>query len=294
MDMQSLSAFLKVCNHGGIRKAAEEMFITPQGLSQQIQRLEKWTGVKLFLRKKEGLRLSPEGALFKEYAENILLDTVEMQRQILDISRNAGYHVTVACSDTAALCGMVEALQIHALRVRQMTLDIRTFSDDSIDQIRPGGGADIVVYAAKDGGEPQAESLGAIPLFGAVDEMRHKKKQTDYGVFDIGARDIIFNNSRSGIAAAVISACEENEVETGKVMTAGESVTAMKLIKEINGLYIAPGYVMSGLRAQGITVIPFDESLPGPVLMIKSEPQPSEAAAGVAEFIEKYYSDNIA
>lgn len=74
MDIRSLAAFRAVYEHGSITKAAGKMYISPQGLSKNIGRLEAELGVPLFARTRQG-------AFPNEYADELypkvceLLDT---------------------------------------------------------------------------------------------------------------------------------------------------------------------------------------------------------------------------
>ncbi|NCC69383.1 MAG: LysR family transcriptional regulator [Clostridia bacterium] len=48
MDSRQLLYFKAVCDEGGFTKAAEKLFISPQGISKAIHKLEDELGVPLF------------------------------------------------------------------------------------------------------------------------------------------------------------------------------------------------------------------------------------------------------
>ena len=53
---------LAVCGHGSFSKAAEALSLTQPAVSHQIASLENEYGVKIFVRGRGELRLTPEGA----------------------------------------------------------------------------------------------------------------------------------------------------------------------------------------------------------------------------------------
>lgn len=61
MEKINAKAFLKVAETGSFRKASEELGYTQAGISYIIGSMEEEMGLNLFLRERNGVRLSPEG-----------------------------------------------------------------------------------------------------------------------------------------------------------------------------------------------------------------------------------------
>ncbi len=70
-SMHYLRAFEAVARLGLVRAAAAEMHITPGAVSQQIRVLEDIIGVKLFVRERKRLRLTPMGEVFRSSSARI-------------------------------------------------------------------------------------------------------------------------------------------------------------------------------------------------------------------------------
>lgn len=62
--LNPLRAFEAAGRLSSIRKAADELSVTPDAVSRQIHILEKNLGVKLFLRQARALRLTSEGQMY--------------------------------------------------------------------------------------------------------------------------------------------------------------------------------------------------------------------------------------
>ena len=72
MNTTQLECFLEVANYLNFSRAAQRLKITQPAVSHQIKTLESELGVKLFSRTSKNVRLTQEGHLFIQYAQDIL------------------------------------------------------------------------------------------------------------------------------------------------------------------------------------------------------------------------------
>jgi DNA-binding transcriptional LysR family regulator len=72
MELRHLRYFAAVADAGSFTHAAEQMFIAQPTLSQQIRRLEEIVGTPLLQRRREGLRLTPAGAVLLDASRTVL------------------------------------------------------------------------------------------------------------------------------------------------------------------------------------------------------------------------------
>ena len=79
MNLLYMKYALEVAACGSINKAAEKLYIDQPNLSRAIRDLESSLGVLLFERSPKGMKLTPAGQKFIEYANSILdqVDTME-------------------------------------------------------------------------------------------------------------------------------------------------------------------------------------------------------------------------
>ncbi len=99
MDMKQLKYFLKVYELGSFSRAAQELFITQQGLNKSIQQLEKEMNTQLFIRTAHGLIPTVEGHRLRKQAEPFLgqwmdiLDYVTRPKQSPDNTLRIGFDI---------------------------------------------------------------------------------------------------------------------------------------------------------------------------------------------------------
>jgi DNA-binding transcriptional LysR family regulator len=72
IELRHLRYFTAVADAGSFTHAAEQMFIAQPTLSQQIRRLEQIVGTQLLQRRREGLRLTPAGAVLLDASRAVL------------------------------------------------------------------------------------------------------------------------------------------------------------------------------------------------------------------------------
>lgn len=72
MNIENVRAFLEVASTGSFKKAAENLFITESAMSFRIKNIEGRLNRKLFLRKRQGVVLTPGGHTFMRHAQTLV------------------------------------------------------------------------------------------------------------------------------------------------------------------------------------------------------------------------------
>jgi DNA-binding transcriptional LysR family regulator len=97
MDMGSLSSFVAVYDSGSITKAAQGLYMSPQGLSKSIARLEKEVRAQLFVRSRQGVVPTKYAKTLYPKAKS-LVETVASIRMEAS-KREPYYSLSVVLSD---------------------------------------------------------------------------------------------------------------------------------------------------------------------------------------------------
>ena len=79
LELGLLRTFLAVVRYGSLHKTAEAVELSQPAVSQQLFRLERVVGQKLFVRGKSGMTLTHHGDLLITYATH----AVELNEQML-------------------------------------------------------------------------------------------------------------------------------------------------------------------------------------------------------------------
>lgn len=110
MDIDLLRAFLTAARLGSLRRAADELFLSPPAVTLQIRRLERELGCRLLERGSRGVRLSPAGWWLMPRAQAALSELDAAREGLLAFGEGAERRVALAASPFLARTALPYAL----------------------------------------------------------------------------------------------------------------------------------------------------------------------------------------
>lgn len=103
MEIRVLRYFLTIAREGSITSAAEQLHITQPTLSRQIKDLEDELGQKLFHRSSHSMRLTQEGFIFRQRAEEIVAMVDKTSAEFLSMNKPLAGDIYIGCGETLAV-----------------------------------------------------------------------------------------------------------------------------------------------------------------------------------------------
>lgn len=97
MDVRQLRYFVEICKLGSISRAAESLYISQQGLSSSIRRLEDELGCDLFYRKGNNLILTEHGKYLLENAAEIVNNFDKLQNHYRNLNLDQNNAISLLC-----------------------------------------------------------------------------------------------------------------------------------------------------------------------------------------------------
>jgi DNA-binding transcriptional LysR family regulator len=133
-DLRQVRTFVAVARHRSFTRAAEELFIAQQAVSQHIRSLERTLGVTLLRRSPRHVELTAEGAVFLADCRRIMAAVNRANRRVQAAARGEagrlrlGYTLTTAWDTTPRLLARLSE------RYPQLRVDAReVFGGDIAD-----------------------------------------------------------------------------------------------------------------------------------------------------------------
>ena len=124
-----LDTFIRAAELGSLSKTAEEMYITPSAVIQQINSLEKDLNVKLFNRSKKGVTLTPEGEYLLTEGRSFIEREKDIRRHLSEISQLNRERILVACNPFHMPQMLYELWPSFYLKNPECELSSYTFSE---------------------------------------------------------------------------------------------------------------------------------------------------------------------
>lgn len=101
VDLHQLQSFLAVAEHQSFTLAARALSLSQAGVSRQIQRLERELGAPLFIRGRDGVKLTEAGERYRAFAEELLSRHTQLLEEIRGTGAIRG-ELRIAASTTPA------------------------------------------------------------------------------------------------------------------------------------------------------------------------------------------------
>lgn len=143
MDFYRLEIFCRVVELQSITRAAEELHLTQPAVSQQIRKLEKSLGVRLFERKGRDLVPSAEGNLLYRYARAIIDTRNEAVYQLRELCSGRSGRLTIGASTTGVLYYLPRLLRSYRQAYPNVELVVRAEITDRIREAVASAALDL-------------------------------------------------------------------------------------------------------------------------------------------------------
>ena len=114
MEIRTLRYFLAVAREENMTKAAETLHVTQPTLSKALKSLEDELGKKLFTRHSFSIRLTEEGVLLRNRAEDLVSMADRIEREFLSLDDITGGDLYLGLAESYQICFL--AREIHMLK----------------------------------------------------------------------------------------------------------------------------------------------------------------------------------
>ncbi|MDR2549564.1 MAG: HTH-type transcriptional activator IlvY [Desulfobulbus sp.] len=132
MDIRALKIFSHLAATLHFGRTSRACHLTPSALTRTIQRIEEQVGAPLFRRDNRTVALTPAGAAFKRYADEVVERWQALQRELAD-NEVLGGEISLFCSVTAAMSILPPILK--AFRLLHPGVQIKLQTGDAAEAL---------------------------------------------------------------------------------------------------------------------------------------------------------------
>lgn len=133
MTLRNLEIFVSVAKSGKMSTSANELHIAQPTISQAISELEKEYGVLLFERLSRKLYITEAGKQLLSYAQNILMLTDEMEKQMKNLSENKV--VLIGATITVGKCVLVDIVKSFEETYPNIKVEVTIDNTETIESM---------------------------------------------------------------------------------------------------------------------------------------------------------------
>ena len=285
-DLRQLRAFVTVAERGSFTRAAEDLYVAQQAVSQQIKALESALGVTLLRRTSRRVELTPAGKVFLADSRRVLSAADRAVRRVREAARGEVGTVRIAYTVTAAYQTIPALLSRLGERYPELKAQAREVFAEEIARLLRTDACDVGIGPATDYPADLRQQLIRREVWRLAVGARHRLAASgQVALREVSAEQVELwpREMTPGYYDAVMAACRAAGFEP-RVDQEGAGSTVWGYIARGRGI----GLVVSSLAEQlppGVTLIDIAPPAPPP-LGVTAVWQPEGTHPAVERFLE--------
>ena len=130
-----MQGFLEVARRGNVSRAAEAIYVSQPTLTARLHALETELGEKLFVRTRQGMRLTDAGRAFLPYAERATQAVKEGREAIAELNSASAGHLVIASAPAVSTYLLPPLLERFAAAHPRVEVAVRTGHSEEVLQM---------------------------------------------------------------------------------------------------------------------------------------------------------------
>lgn len=160
MTLLSYEIFQTIIEQGSFVKAASILHLTPSAVSHSISSLENEIGFPLFIRNKNGVKLTNAGEQILPYFQQVIKSNQNVLQKISEMNGLNVGNVKIGCTNSVCLIWMPNILKLFSTKFPQIHIEVYQGSYDDVIAWIKNGVIDIGILSSS-----VSASLPFIPLY---------------------------------------------------------------------------------------------------------------------------------
>lgn len=160
MELRTLRYFLAVAREENMTRAAEQLHVTQPTLSKALRSLEEELDKKLFTRHSFSIRLTDEGNLLRERAEDLIDMADKIEKEFLSLDDMMGGELFLGLAESYQIKYVADTIKALKERYPQLHFHITSGDTEQVAEKLQKGLLDFVVLAE----EPDMNQYDFLPF----------------------------------------------------------------------------------------------------------------------------------
>jgi DNA-binding transcriptional LysR family regulator len=133
--LAQMLGFLEVARRGNVSRAAEAIYVSQPTLTARLHALEAELGEKLFVRTRQGMRLTDAGRAFLPFAERATQAVKEGREAIAELNSASAGHLVIASAPAVSTYLLPPLLERFAAAHPRVEVAVRTGHSEEVLQM---------------------------------------------------------------------------------------------------------------------------------------------------------------
>ena len=284
MDIQQLKYFSEICKCGSFSKAAENLYISQQGLSMAITRLETELSCRLFRRTSKGIFLTEDGEYLLRECHDIL-ERFEACEHHFHSGAPKEQPVNIAATYGALAEFAAELILQFREEHPDVNVSVREYYSVICDEMVESESVDLgFSLNAYDKKKFEGVTLFETELCLLAHRDHPLFSKEVIAPSDVDRQPlIIVDDNLFKCSRGFLQECKKAGVKPDVRFRVGEISNVFRLVAENKGLGLAARTVSNVLSSPNVKAIPFENNYSWRVSLIRKKGRPLSAGAKLFE-----------
>lgn len=259
MDIKQLRHFIAIYKYGSIAKAAEKLYISQQGLSCSLLRMEAELSYRLLNRTPNGMTLTEEGKSLLPMAEKLVSEFDDLE---VHVEKLATRRSTIKVGSTlGAIFKILAPLWINfQTAFPQYTIEVLEVGDHECDRLIENGEVDLAFGTSPfDERIFDCKPVYASPFCLLLHKSRALPELKTATVDFLRDVPIMIMNNTSKTNLIVTNACKARGFLPQIQYSAAEVISIHRMVSLNIGVGISVTSVAEDLADPDVVILPFEE-----------------------------------
>lgn len=260
MDMKHLRYFLQVCKDKSFTTASKNLFITQQGLSKAINKIEESLQLPLFIRSRNGVELTENGYFLYENALPLMQEYDLLIQKLDEMANKSQTSLRIGFSHGILNALSPEFMQNFRDKHETIELVISEHSDIQCEQLIANNELDIAFMIGPiDEEQFKGISIKKEPMCALINEKNPLSKLEELDFKDLLGERIAIINKEFHTYYNFTNKCLEAGFTPNITSPVAEIMTVHRLSKNNKCVGISAIFVVNEIGAPDSKVIPFKD-----------------------------------
>jgi DNA-binding transcriptional LysR family regulator len=263
METRDLEVYLTIAQEKNMTRAAKKLYMSPQGLSKIVRKIEDELECSLFVRVAHGLELTESGLCLQEYATHILNDFRNAKSDIMRVEQRQNQVV-----DLLSAYGIIRLLTPDCLlsfqeKCPDITLRYREYPDLRVEEYFSKQIGNVAFSIGGFNESIQEENdiveLASLPIRLLVHSDHPLSKRKTVSINDLRGEKLFIENEEFKLHHIILALCHKAGFEPDIVFEAGGFSLCHKMTSQSKGISFTVDFVFEDMRSDNLRMIPFSE-----------------------------------
>lgn len=260
MDIRDLNVFLTIAQEGSISKASRNLYMTPQGVSKVLKKLEDELESQLFVRGGSGLELSQSGRRFLEYAREDVTQYGRMKKDVLHIEQRQRRVVDLLSAYGILRLVTPECILAFRRKYPEIEFHYREYPDLQVERLFAENEGNVAFsIGAFDDAKYHVVPLEAFPVRLLVNERHPLAERESVSIQDLKGEPLYIESSQFYIYHLIMGKCQEAGFEPEVVFQTSGFSLCHKMVKMNKGISVTVDFVYEDMEGNGLRLVPFSD-----------------------------------